>query len=202
MKLEIRSADFAEVSGYINVVERYSKPLTRFKRRFIEKVKAGAFENALKAAAEEKRAIKMYADHNCELVLADTLSGTLELREDNIGLYGRAEITDRGVIEKLKTKGARGWSFGFVALKDNFSADIEGMEKRELEEINVREVSLLIDKPPAYIATSVEVRDGAEFETEYRCGEFDCVLNAEEKAKVKADAAEGYKARQRYLRNL
>lgn len=167
MDIEIRSANEAIVKGYVNVVERRSRPLTGFGRTFVEVVKQGTFANAIKKAREENRAIYMLIDHNRRA--ADTLSGSLKLREDNIGLYAEALITSPEIIAEIREHKPKGWSFGFVKKKDKFTRyEDDSIEERELEEIELREVSLLVDKYPAYIATSVEVRGENEIELEYR----------------------------------
>ncbi len=201
MNIEIRSKNEAVVSGYINAVERYSKPLYSFKKKFVEKVKAGAFDAAIKDAEREHRAIEMLIDHDKGRKVADTLSGNLELREDNIGLYGKAVITDEKTVEELRIHKAKGWSFGFVVLKDKFERDSnEDIEERELERFKLNEISLLIHKTPAYMSTSVEVRDNEPTEIEYRgyekiSIEDRCMIDKPEMKNV-----EGYKARVEYLK--
>lgn len=167
MDIEIRSANEAIVKGYVNVVERRSRPLTGFGRTFVEVVKQGTFARAIKKARDENRAIVMLIDHNRRA--ADTLSGSLKLRENNIGLYAEALITSPEIIAEIREHKPKGWSFGFVKKKDKFTRyEDDSIEERELEEIELREVSLLVSKYPAYIATSVEVRGGNEIELEYR----------------------------------
>ena len=64
----------------------------------------------------------------------------------------------------------RGWSFGFVKRKDHWKTDEDGTRHRFVDEMELREVSLL-DKTPAYIATSVETRDDGDILVEYRVDE-------------------------------
>lgn len=169
MKVEIRSSGEAVVSGYVNAVERFSKPLKGKGKTFVEKVQSGAFDEAITEAKSENRAIPMLIDHRWDRKVADT-STTLELREDNIGLYAKAVVSDEATVNELASKGAKGWSFGFVAIKDEFRG--EGTEERVLEKIKLNEISLLINKKPAYSSTSVEVRGEEMIENEYRyCSE-------------------------------
>lgn len=192
MDIEIRSANEAIVRGYVNVVERRSKPLKRFGKTFVEIVKQGVFARAIKKAKDENRAVEMLIDHDSRVKAADTLSGSLELREDSIGLYAEAVITKAEIIAEIRENKPRGWSFGFVNKKDKFTKNEgESIEERELEEIELREVSLLIGKYPAYMATSVEVRGEDEIELEYRTYEDVNVVDKTEKKK----SAEGYKRR-------
>lgn len=149
MKIEIRSSDRAVISGYVNAVERESRVLHRVGGApFREVVRQGTFRRAL----EDGKTVRLMLDH--ERNLCDTDSG-LELREDNIGLYARAEIADREVIRAAKENRLTGWSFGFRCKKDSWSQD---GEVRTLEEIDLDEVSILT-KTPAYTATSIELRD-------------------------------------------
>lgn len=197
MDIEIRSDDEAIIKGYVNVVDRRSRPLRGFGKTFVEVVKPGVFANAIKKAQDEKRAIEMLIDHNSSVKAADTLRGSLELREDNIGLYAKAVITKPEIIAEIREKSPKGWSFGFVKKKDKFTKYGEdSIEERTLEEIELREVSLLIGKYPAYIATSVEVRGENEIELEYR-GYTD--VNVKDNTEVKK-SAEGYVRRVEILK--
>ncbi|MBC8581480.1 HK97 family phage prohead protease [Zhenhengia yiwuensis] len=146
MKVEIRSATEAIVEGYVNAVERESRLIPSPFGSYTEKVEAGTFQKALNSG----KAVELRFNHG--RVLGNTTDGTLELREDSIGLYAKATITDPEVITKAQKGELRGWSFGF---KDNKPKIQEA--KRVLRDIELREVSIL-DKMPAYIATSIELR--------------------------------------------
>ena len=82
----------------------------------------------------------------------------MELREDNVGLYASAAVTDPETVKAAREGRLTGWSFGFCCLHDSWRKDDDGLELRELDTIRLDEVSILT-KSPAYIATSVEVRD-------------------------------------------
>ena len=170
MKIEIRSKDLAIAEGYVNAVERKSKPLRYFGKTFVEVVKQGTFADAINEADAAGEPIEMLIDHNDDEKGASTIDGSLTLKEDNIGLYARAEVTNPAIIEEIRNKPPRGWSFGFVAKKDRFIKKEGNLEERVLEKIKLKEVSLLVGKYPAYTATSVEVRNEA-VEVEYRCFE-------------------------------
>ena len=94
----------------------------------------------------------------------------MELREDNIGLLADASVTDETVIQAAERKELRGWSFGFVKKKDHWKTDEDGTRRRYVDELELREVSIL-DKTPAYIATSIETRAEEEILVEYRMDE-------------------------------
>lgn len=150
LNFEIRSADTAVISGYVNAVERESRVLHRVGGMpFREVVKQGTFAKALKNG----NAVNLMLNH--ERVICDTNSG-LELREDNIGLFAKAVISDKEVISAAKNGKLTGWSFGFKCKKDSWN---DTGEIRTLEDIELDEVSILT-KTPAYTATSIELRDG------------------------------------------
>ena len=150
LNFEIRNADTAVISGYVNAVERESRVLHRVGGMpFREVVKQGTFAKALKNG----NTVQLMLNH--ERVICDTDSG-LELREDNIGLFAKAVISDKEVISAAKNRKLTGWSFGFKCKKDSWN---DTGEIRTLEEIELDEVSILT-KMPAYTATSIELRDG------------------------------------------
>ena len=148
----MRNDGSLEVSGYVNAVDRYSKELYSERGKFIEKVKPETFNKALARADN----IDMLLNHDVRCKLASTMNQTLELREDNIGLYAKAIIYDKDVIAEAKQGNLKGWSFGFRALSDIWEEE-QPVARRTLEDIDLMEVSLLTIEP-AYIATSVQVR--------------------------------------------
>ena len=152
MNIELRNDGTLEISGYVNAVDRYSKELYGQNGKFIEKVEPRTFQRALDKAEN----VDMLLNHDTRRVLANTSTGTLELREDNIGLYAKATISDPEVIAEASNGNLKGWSFGF---KDNNLQieEHEGLQRRTLSDIDLMEVSLLTIEP-AYIATSVQVR--------------------------------------------
>ncbi|MDU6361466.1 MAG: HK97 family phage prohead protease [Clostridiales bacterium] len=152
MQVEVRSDGKLEISGYVNAIDRYSKELYGSKGKFIEKVAPTVFQRAL----EKSRNVDMLLNHDVRRKLASIEEGTLELKEDTIGLHAKAVISDTEVIEEARCGNLKGWSFGFRALSDSWQDDA-GVVKRTLEDIDLIEVSLLTIEP-AYIATSVQVR--------------------------------------------
>ena len=165
MKIEVRN-DSVVISGYVNAVERWSKPLRGNLRgmmqRFIEKIKAGVFKNALKRNDN----VKVLLNHNPDRELASTKDGTAMLEEDNIGLRAEVTITDPEVVEKARNNKLVGWSFGFYSNTDEV-AQRETIATRTVTDMDLVEVSILDDtKSPAYYGTSIETRseDGTAIE--------------------------------------
>lgn len=171
MRIEIRN-DSAVLDGYVNVVDRESKPIPSVKGKFIEKIKPGAFQRSL-----EKRAnVDLLLNHDKNRKLGSTSEGNLELFEDNIGLRAICTVTDPDVIDKAKNKELRGWSFGFYAEKDKLESVENGYERRVVEELDLFEVSIVDNtKNPAYAGTSIEMRDDNEVFIENRTTEFKAV---------------------------
>lgn len=156
MKLTIRN-DSVEVSGYVNAVGRDSRPLADASGYFIEQVQPGAFARSL-----SRKDPVMLLNHDPSRVLSTKEDG-LDVREDAVGLYAQATITDPNVVEKARAGKLSGWSFGFVPLKQDEKKAEDGMRHRTLRDIDLREISLLDDtRTPAYIATSVMTRDDGE----------------------------------------
>lgn len=160
MQVEVRSDGKLEISGYVNAIDRYSKELYCSKGKFIEKVAPTVFQRALEKASN----VDMLLNHDVRRKLASIEDGTLELKEDNIGLHAKAVISDTEVIEEARCGNLKGWSFGFRTLSDSWE-NVNNVAKRTLEEIDLLEVSLLTIEP-AYIATSVQVRSE---DVEQRC---------------------------------
>ena len=156
MKITIRS-DSVTLEGYVNAVERNSKPLTERGVTFIERIAAGAFKRALARAQD----VRILLNHKQDRDLGGISDGNLELEEDNIGLKARATITDPEVIDDAKKGNLVGWSFGFMdedvkQLRDEES----GLPLRKVSDLDLYEVSILNrKKSPAYAGTLVNVRD-------------------------------------------
>lgn len=162
MKVEIRN-DSIHIEGYVNVVERDSRLLPSPKGKFIEQVKAKTFQRALESTDN----VDLLFNHDNNRKLGSTKEGNLQLWEDDIGLRAVAVINDAEVVEQAKNKKLTGWSFAFQAIKDTWLDGDNGIQRRYLEQITLPEVSILTSTP-AYIATSIEMRDDAHMITEYR----------------------------------
>ena len=157
MKIIIR-ADHVHIEGYVNAVERLSKPITERLGTFRERVMAGTFKKALKKA----RDVRILLNHKEDRDLGGIKDGNLKLEEDAIGLRAEADIFDKDVIADAKAGRLVGWSFGFFPIESRDTAE-DGMPIKELHEIDLREVSLLNKShTPAYDGTLVAVRDNDE----------------------------------------
>ena len=159
MQVNIR-ADCVEIEGYVNAVERDSKPLFSRIGRFIERICKGAFERAI----NRNKDVHILLNHNWDRDLGSTQQGNLELKEDNIGLKARATITDKEVVEKAKNGDLVGWSFGFEDAPDGvITRMVDGILHREVKDLNLYEVSILDNtKTPAYDGTLITARAEGE----------------------------------------
>ena len=154
MKINIRN-DSVEIDGYVNSIERLSKPLNSRIGKFRERIKSGAFKRAI----ERNDDIHVLLNHDTNRDLGSTKRGNLELHEDNIGLRAKATITDADVIEKAKRGDLVGWSFGFTD-RDVDAHDENGMMTRDVKDLDLYEVSILDrSKVPAYDGTLIQARD-------------------------------------------
>lgn len=168
MRVEVRN-DRIIIDGYVNAVERASKVLYDTRGEFIEKIRSGVFQKALERADN----VDVLLDHEHDRKLADTKSGKAKLYEDNIGLRAIVEIEDAEVIQKARENKLRGWSFGFFCNKEDRKTNEEGIEERTVRDLDLIEVSIIDDrKYPAYIGTSIEMRDDKVKVMEYRTGKF------------------------------
>ena len=161
-RVEVRD-NVVHIDGYVNAVERYSKVMRNDRgEQFVEKVKAGTFQRALERAKNRNECVRVLLNHNYMRELTSTNEATTKLFEDAIGLRCQCEIRDAEVVQKAKEQKLVGWSFGFMPITAPMEDD-KGLYKRDLEEIELYEVSLLDDtRTPAYDGTSVEVRDFVE----------------------------------------
>ena len=155
MDINIR-ADSVTIEGYVNAVERNSKPLTSRMGKFIERIRKGAFSNALKRADD----VHVLLNHDWSRDLGSIKRGNLELKEDNIGLHARFTTDDPEVVDDARKGNLVGWSFGFADVPNGIERSIEdGMPVRTVKDMLLREVSILNRKKvPAYDGTLIMAR--------------------------------------------
>jgi HK97 family phage prohead protease len=137
--------------GYAAVFNSPSQPLP-----FTEYIREGAFTRSLKSRNE----IKMFKNHNTDIVLGSTRAGTLRLTEDSTGLLAEADLpptTDGKDLSILMQRGdVNSMSFGFSVPPRGDSWNENG-QVRELHQIRLHEVSIVTGFP-AYEATTASVR--------------------------------------------
>jgi HK97 family phage prohead protease len=145
------SSDGMSFTGYAAVFNSPSEPLP-----FTEVIKEGAFKRSLKSRNE----IKLFMNHNTDVVLGSTRAGTLKLTEDSRGLLAQAELPDTSAGRDLSVLMKRGdvssMSFGFSVPPKGDAWSQDG-STRELHQVRLHEVSIVTGFP-AYEATTASVR--------------------------------------------
>lgn len=184
MLINIR-ADAIDIDGYVNAVERNSKPLWSRIGQFIERICKGAFSKALQRNDD----VHILLNHDWNRDLGSTKTGNLQLTEDSIGLRARATITDEEVVQKARAGELVGWSFGFVDTPDGVEQGIDadtGLPLRKVHDLDLFEVSVLDrSKVPAYDGTLVMARsnDAINYTGEAKMDEVMIIEERAEKPK-------------------
>ncbi len=150
--LELRTNGGApKITGYAAVFNMMSEDLGFFR----EIIMPGAFDRALR----EGHDVRALWNHNPDVVLGRTKSGTLALSVDEKGLLVSITPPDtqaaRDVVESIKRGDVDGMSFGFRTLGDNWRTE-EGEQIRELTDVELVDVSPVAF--PAYPQTQVSAR--------------------------------------------
>ena len=152
--VEERAGGKTVITGYAAVYDRLSLELPG---NFRERIMPGAFDKVL-ARQRGKQDVVAVFNHDNNIVLGRTSSGTLELSSDAKGL--RYEVTPPAtradIVELIARRDVRGSSFAFTVGTggDAWSSDDKGSIR------SVREVSGLFDVGPvvnpAYPDSSVQ----------------------------------------------
>ena len=121
-----------------------------------ESIAPGAFSRTL---ANDVRAL---INHDSTLVLGRTKAHTLELREDERGLWGDITINPNdgdamNLYERVKRGDVDQCSFGFEIIKEDTEVHDDGSVHWTIEEVNLFEVSACTF--PAYEATNISARE-------------------------------------------
>ena len=144
------------VSGYVNQTEQLSHELGMSKR-FKEKISKGAFRKAIQNSARD---IDFLAEHDSSIVLASTKNDSLQLREDDKGLYMEARIINTGAgrdwYEMISSGLITNMSFGFRSVADEWRSIGENLFERTISDLELFEVSAV--RNPAYAQSSISNR--------------------------------------------
>lgn len=104
--------------------------------------------------------IRALWNHNTQYVLGRNKSGTLELREDEKGLFGIVKLPATQYAQDLYELISRGdvdqCSFGFNILAEDLEELASGAYRWRLNELDLHEISVVTF--PAYENTSVQAR--------------------------------------------
>lgn len=156
---EIRLIDPGEgapprIVGYAAVFDQLSEELWGFR----EIIHRGAFAKTIHEAD-----VRALINHDPNLILGRTKSGTLRLFEDDIGLRYEIDPPDtqsaRDLMESLRRGDINQSSFAFDPVRVEWSGDVNDV-RREIFEVQLYDVSPVTY--PAYPQTSAEVRARAD----------------------------------------
>lgn len=120
-----------------------------------ESVAPGAFSDTLGGD------IRALIDHETRLVLGRNTSGTLELKEDSHGLWGKIRINPKdtdamNLYERVKRRDVDQCSFGFDILDEETEFRENGSIHWTIKKVKLYEVTVCTF--PAYEETSVSAR--------------------------------------------
>lgn len=163
-KMELRFNEFElnkneqgqlKVSGYVNKTNQWSQTLGK-QKKFVERILPGAFRKAIQNGNE----IHFLAEHENAKILSSTRNGSLNLREDENGLYMEATISDTSWgrdYHTLITDGIiQNMSFGMQVLKDSWKKLADGTYERSISDLYLAEVSAV--RNPAYVQSTIQAR--------------------------------------------
>jgi len=151
LKTRAEGDDELVIEGYFAVFGRE----TELWPGAYEEIAPGAFANTL------SNDIRALINHETRLVLGRNKAGTLELREDSYGLWGRIKInpndTDAmNLYERVKRGDVDQCSFGFNIVREDTEWREDGSVKWTIREVDLHEVSVVTF--PAYEDTGVQAR--------------------------------------------
>ncbi|AZU60097.1 HK97 family phage prohead protease [Neobacillus mesonae] len=163
-KMEVRFNDFQVnenedkelvVSGYVNKTNQWSQVLGQ-RKKFVERILPGTFTRALGNGNE----VHFYAEHDPSKILASTRNGSLNLREDENGLYMEATIEPtswgKDYHTLIQSGIIRNMSFGMQVLKDSWRKMTDGTYERSISDLYLSEVSAV--RNPAYVQSTISAR--------------------------------------------
>lgn len=157
-KISKRADGKSVIEGYAAVFYRASDPGTEYDLGYgiRERISRGAFTRALR----EKQDVACRFDH--EELLGRSTSGTLRLKEDDIGLWYEVDIPEtqcgRDTATMIERGDIQGASFAFRATKVEWLDQGETGTVRSVEDCELYDVGPVVF--PAYTATSTAVRAG------------------------------------------
>lgn len=161
--VEVRATEDGKkkATGYAARFEKLSVKMYNFR----EKIRSGAFKSSLK-----ENNIRALWNHNPDIVLGATGSGTLKLEEDSKGLRFDIDLPDTQAGKDAAISIARGdvdgMSFGFRVRKQEWDETDSENIVRTLVDVDCREISFTAF--PAYPDTNVKVRSIKDDYADYK----------------------------------
>lgn len=134
-----------------------------------ESIAPGAFSGALGGD------VRALTNHDTTLVLGRTKAGTLELREDGHGLWGRVKINREdsdamNLYRRVQRGDVDQCSFGFDIGKEETAVNDDGSVHWTIKEVSVL-YEVTVATFPAYDETSVAARSAQAEQIKLRAGQ-------------------------------
>jgi|YNPMSStandDraft_1061717.scaffolds.fasta_scaffold00175_9 hypothetical protein len=154
LRAEVSESEPVTLTGYAAVFNRWSEDLGGFR----EMILPGAFTETIKNAD-----VRALINHDPNLVLGRTVSGTLKLEEDEIGLRAEIKLPNTQYANDLVLMMKRGdinqMSFGFsVSESGDRWYEEDGELRREIVNVG-RLYDVSVVTFPAYPQTIAQARD-------------------------------------------
>lgn len=123
----------------------------------------GAFEEIAPQALDKTLSndVRCLINHDTTLVLGRNTAGTLELKVDSRGLWGKVKVNPKdtdavNLYERVKRGDVSQCSFGFNVISESTEWRDDGTVKWTITEVDLHEVSICTF--PAYEETGVQAR--------------------------------------------
>ena len=157
-RVEVRgsSGDHRSIGGYAAVFNKLSNNLGGF----VEQVESGAFS---RSRTEGFPGVICRFNHDDNMILGSSNSGTLRLSVDDIGLNYEVDPPQArsDIIELVQRGDIQRSSFAFRVTDEVWGLTEQGYPKRSLLSVQLIDVAPVVS--PAYLDTSVGLRSLAQF---------------------------------------
>ena len=157
LRIDKSSEGGDRIVGYTAVFDQEIEFKGMFGGGFREVIRKGAFTRAI----EENHDIRALFNHDPNNILGRTTSNTLFVREDDVGLFVdiRPDLEDShsaNIMRKIERGDVTGMSFQFTITKETWTEEEEGLDLREIQDVNMFDVGPVTF--PAYDETTAAVR--------------------------------------------
>ena len=164
--MEIKTREMYFRTDFQTRQENDAKYIEGYFIRFNEETELwdGVFEEVAPEAVDDSlknNDIRCLFNHDTRIVLGRTGNGTLELKKDSIGVFGRVKINpnDKQALDiyaRIERGDINACSFGFNIINEEIQNRDDGTVKFILKKIDLKEVSPVTF--PAYPTTSISAR--------------------------------------------
>lgn len=164
--MEIKAREMYFRTDFQTRQENDAKYIEGYFIRFNEETELwdGVFEEVDPKAVDDSlknNDIRCLFNHDTSIVLGRTGNGTLELKKDDKGLFGRVKINPNDkqamdIYARIERGDINACSFGFNIIDEEIQNRDDGTTKFVLKKIDLHEVSPVTF--PAYPTTSIQAR--------------------------------------------